>query len=267
MQGIPEGFIRCPACKGDFLKVVAGVALCPACGAEYPLVQGVPDLVPELTFKKTIAQRTMETPAVVKMYESRFWRRAAVLGFFLGIPFDRELALIFEAAGLAEDGTLLDIACGPGIYTRPFARRLVRGRVAGLDLSKPMLGHAVELARRDGLSNTVFVRASAQDLPFPDSSFSAVNCCGALHLFPDPAKAVREAARVLAPGGSYTVAMARNPETFVTRPVKEFLDRVVGVRSLGREELSGLFVKAGLGAPEVLHEKGFWLIVAGKKPL
>ncbi|MFP4475375.1 MAG: methyltransferase domain-containing protein [Desulfatibacillaceae bacterium] len=266
MQNIPRGLLRCPVCRGADVAVDDHGALCAAHGRGYPVTEGVPDMAPSLSVERTIAQRTMETPAVVRVYESRLWRRHPLLGLALGVRFDKEIRIILDAARLPEGGTMLDVACGSGIYTRPFARRLREGLVVGLDLSEPMLTRAVRLARRDGLDNAVFIRGNAMELPFFDESFSAVNCCGALHLFPDPGAAVREAARVLRPGGKYTVAMARTPDTALAAPVQWFMDRGVGVHPLSRRELSVLFGEAGLVDVRCHHEKAFWMILSATKP-
>ncbi len=96
-------------------------------------------------------------------------------------------------------GSLLDIGCGNGrLY------ELFRGadiRYTGVDASEQM----VVIARgrwRD--SGATFIKASALNLPFPDNSFNTVVLAAVLHHIPGKdlqIQALREAARVLAPGG------------------------------------------------------------------
>ncbi len=54
--------------------------------------------------------------------------------------------------------------------------------------------------------------ASAGDLPFPDTSFNLVTCRLAAHHFPDPERFVREAARVLIPGGIFALVDNVSPD-------------------------------------------------------
>ena len=87
-------------------------------------------------------------------------------------------------------GPALDIACGTGRYSRWLANRLGPDQVTGLDLSQPMLRRA----GRDA-PGIRFVRGSALALPFTGDSLGTVSCFGALHLFPDPARAIGEEER------------------------------------------------------------------------
>src|SRR5512147_3205556 len=118
----------------------------------------------------------MESEAIVRVYESRLWRRSLVATLALGISFERERELIGRAARLSAGDALLDLACGPGIYTRPFARQVAPGLAVGLDLSPAMLRHARRSARAAGLENLVLIRGDALRLPFRAGRFDVVNC-------------------------------------------------------------------------------------------
>ena len=78
------------------------------------------------------------------------------------------------------------------------------GRVAHVvatDLTTEMLAETAKLARERGLANVETRTADAEMLPFPDATFQLVTCRLAFHHFTRPEVAVREFARVLAPGG------------------------------------------------------------------
>jgi SAM-dependent methyltransferase len=109
-------------------------------------------------------------------------------------PLQRES---LAALDLGTDDRVLDLGCGTGTASRAAAG--VAASVAGVDLSAEMIGQAVGLA--SGITNLRFAIADAEDLPFGDDAFTAVLCTNSFHHYPDPPGAVREMARVLAPGG------------------------------------------------------------------
>lgn len=260
-----KNLFRCPKCdRGKLTKVADDRdARCASCDARWPLSDGVLDLAPNIASHRSIAQAAMESEAIVRIYESRFWRRSAVFALVTGIDFDHEMELIFREARAGQNAAVLDIACGPGIYTRAFARRLAEGTVVGLDLSRPMLSTAVHLAREAHLSNVSFVRADAQHLPFDAERFDVVNCCGALHLFPDVGAALAEVRRVLAPGGRFTVAAVRGR----SGRLAETAYRASGVRPFSVEGLRDRLGDAGLEDVHVAHVKRVWMIASASKPL
>jgi ubiquinone/menaquinone biosynthesis C-methylase UbiE len=100
------------------------------------------------------------------------------------------------------DGDVLEVACGTGLLTRRLLDRLAPGaRLVATDLNDAMLVYA---RRKLGEHPNVEWRtADAVALPFPDGSFGAVVCQLGLMFVPDKAAAMREARRVLAPGGLF----------------------------------------------------------------
>jgi ubiquinone/menaquinone biosynthesis C-methylase UbiE len=214
---------------------------------------------------RTPAQALMEWAPLVRVYESRVWRRSPVVAAVLGISFEREYALIADAANLKPDDLVLDLACGPGIYARPFARAVPRGQVIGLDRSVPMLRYASARAREEGLTNLRLLRGDATNLPFRDGVFQAANCCGALHLFPDPARALTEIHRVLGPRGSATLAVFRRSGTAVGKLRADVRRKLYGVGSFSEDDLATMLTTAGFLRPRVLHAAARWLIVAATK--
>jgi ubiquinone/menaquinone biosynthesis C-methylase UbiE/uncharacterized protein YbaR (Trm112 family) len=260
--------VRCPTCKNGLLAQPeqAAAAACETCGAAFALREGFLDLLPDWHERRTFAQVLMEWPPLIRIYESRLWRRSAVAARGMRIDFERELALITDAAGLAPDQRVLDLACGPGIYARPFAAAVHPGPIVGLDLSAPMLRFAAEKAREEGISNLLLVRGNAMALPFEPDHFDVVNCCGALHLFPDAGEALTEVVRVLRPGGRFTVAAFRRPEGALAERLVRFRRRVGGFDAYTQAGLTAALSKAGLAAPQCHHAAGNWLILSATKP-
>jgi SAM-dependent methyltransferase len=110
-------------------------------------------------------------------------------------------AHLVEAAGIVPGQAVLDVACGTGIVARTAADRMGgRGRVVGLDINQGMLTVAGRLR-----PDIEWRQGDAGDLPFEGGSFDAVLCQSGLMFFPDRAGALREMARVAAPGGTVAV--------------------------------------------------------------
>ena len=91
---------------------------------------------------------------------------------------------------------VLEIATGPGLLAKhvaPAAKKMI-----ATDYSDGMIAQA---KKGDCPANLAFEVADAMNLPYPDDSFDAVLIANALHIVPDPEKALREISRVLRPGG------------------------------------------------------------------
>lgn len=203
-------YMRCPGCLGTDLRENEGGIACRSCGTLYSLRNKILDMLgSEQDEVITPFQRLMQTPPIVFIYE-KLWRRA---GYFLASSrsFADEMQTVIGKAKGKIAGFALDLACGPGVFTRPLAH-IGGGMVVGLDLSWPMLNRARKLAEMDGLSNVIFIRASALNVPFRDAVFPYVNCCGALHLFDRPEAALTEIRRILKPGGHLCVQTTIRPE-------------------------------------------------------
>src|ERR1700733_9124695 len=125
---------------------------------------------------------------------------------------EAELLAERATAGLANADKLLaiDLACGPGTYTRPLAAR-VRHAI-GADLTPAMVEKARAEAARDGIANIEFVCADIYALPFADGSAGIVSCGYAFHHMTDPERALAEMARVVQPGGRVAITDIIVPE-------------------------------------------------------
>ena len=91
---------------------------------------------------------------------------------------------------------VLEIATGPGLLAKhvaPAAKKMI-----ATDYSDGMIAQA---KKGDCPANLAFEVADAMSLPYPADSFDAVLIANALHIVPDPEKALREISRVLRPGG------------------------------------------------------------------
>ncbi len=116
-------------------------------------------------------------------------------------------AAVEEAICTALDGapirSLLDLGTGTGRMLELFAAKIERG--LGLDLSLDMLALAREHLDRAGLKNCSVRYGDIYDLALPRDSFDVVIIHQVLHFLDDSGRAIREAARVLRPGGRLLV--------------------------------------------------------------
>jgi SAM-dependent methyltransferase len=109
------------------------------------------------------------------------------------------------------DEQVLDIGCGRGLLLIGAAKRLTTGKATGIDIwqTEDLSGNrpdaTLENARLEGVADRVEIRtADMRELPFPDGAFDATVSSRAVHNLYDPndrERALREAVRVLKPGG------------------------------------------------------------------
>jgi SAM-dependent methyltransferase len=135
----------------------------------------------------------------------------------------------------------LEVGCGEGRVVRDLAAR--GHRVVGVDFSPALLGHAVAADAAGA-----YVRADAAVLPFADAAFSLVVAYNSLMDVEDMPGSVREAARVLEPGGHLCFCVTHpfmDAGQFASRePDAPF---VVGGSYLGpRRPYQGTFARGGL---------------------
>lgn len=105
----------------------------------------------------------------------------------------------------------LDVGCGAGHTTHALARHATQ--VIAVDLTEEMLEQTRAGAAEQGLANVEARRGDAEALPFEDASFDVVACRLCAHHFGDPERALREARRVLAPGGRFFLIDIVAPES------------------------------------------------------
>jgi SAM-dependent methyltransferase len=190
------------------------------------------------------AQRLMLTRALPAVYE-RWWRpawgrvlRGAAAG---GMRDEHRIARLL--LGLTPGDGVLDVACGPGNFTREFAEVVgPRGLAVGIDASPTMLARAV--ADTPG-GEVAFVRGDAVTLPFREASFDAVCCFAALHLFADPFAALDHMTRVLTPGGRIALFTSCRLQSAPGQAVNELAGTRTGMRVFDRDEIVGALEERG----------------------
>lgn len=109
---------------------------------------------------------------------------------------------------VAASGACLDIACGTGVVSRKLSDLPEVATISSVDVAPPMIAKAETLQReKDYALRAKFQVASALELPFDEDIFDVALCQQGLQFFPDKVLALREAARVLKPGGRLGAAV------------------------------------------------------------
>jgi len=164
---------------------------------------------------------------------------------------DPSLELVLELAAPGVGDRVIDV--GTTVGTTAFALAGAVASVLAVDNRKDTIDEALRLSREIGAENVGFAMANLYALPFADGAFTLATCRNALHRFPEPVAALREMARVIAPGGRLVVYDLL-VDAELDKPLNELarLSDPSHRRYATRDEFIEQFTKAGLA---VAHER------------
>src|ERR687886_690166 len=176
-------------------------------------------------------------------------------------------------ADLKPGETVLDLGSGGGLDVLLSARRVAPGGHAyGVDMTDEMLERARENQRKAGVVNATFLKGTIEEVPLPDASVDVVISNCVINLSGDKPRVLREAARVLRPGGRFAVSdVIADPD--IDEATKTDMAELTGciAGALTEDEFRTALSSAGLVDVEIrethrVHERAGSAIVRARKP-
>ncbi len=168
---------------------------------------------------------------------------------------------------------VLDLGSGGGIDVLLSARRVgPAGRAYGLDMTDEMLELARHNQRQAGVENVEFLKGTIEEVPLPDDSVDVIISNCVINLSADKPAVLREAARVLKPGGRFAVSdVVADPgmDEAIRRDMQQWTGCIAG--ALTREEFERELEAAGFEDVEIqethrVHEQAASAIVRARMP-
>jgi arsenite methyltransferase len=176
-------------------------------------------------------------------------------------------------ADLHEGETVLDLGSGAGADVLISARRVgPTGKAYGLDMTDEMLELARANAREAGVENVEFLKGYIEEIPLADATVDIVISNCVINLSGDKPAVIRDAARVLRPGGRFAVSdvIADADMDQATRSsMAQWTGCIAG--ALTREDFEQALAAAGLTEIEIrethrVHEHASSAIIRARKP-
>jgi arsenite methyltransferase len=176
-------------------------------------------------------------------------------------------------ADLREGDVVLDLGSGAGADVLISARRVApSAKAIGLDMTEEMLELARANAKQAGVENVEFLKGYLEEMPLPDASIDVVISNCVINLSGDKAGVLREAARVLRPGGRFAISdvLADPDMNDATRlDMAAWTGCIAG--ALTEEEFRKALSAAGLEHVEIrethrVHEHAAAAIIRATKP-
>ena len=170
--------------------------------------------------------------------------------------------LIRDGTTLAPGTRLLEVGCGGGAVLAVLGQEFPGVRLSGVDREPKQLAFARRHLERSGVDATL-VEADALALPFEDDTFDHVWMMWFLEHVLEPVAALREARRVLVPGGAIT-AIEVDYSTMRATPSTQALEMLA--RAMAGAMSAAGWSDAGTRLPQWLRDAGFRDVDDGERP-
>lgn len=162
---------------------------------------------------------------------------------------ERFVADFLETHGPCLGGEILDVGAGPGRIAIALCKADPEARVLAFDMAEAMLDRARLNVAKAGLASRIrCCPGDAKSIPFADGSFEAVVSNSIVHHIPDPAPALAEMVRLVAPGGTLFARDLARPHTL------DEVEHLVATYAGSEEESAQALFKASLHAALTLAE-------------
>ena len=153
---------------------------------------------------------------------------------------------ILRAAGIAAGQVVVDLGAGPGFFTLPAARVVgEKGRVYAVDVQPSLLEVCRRRAAEAGLSWIETEHSEEAHVPLPDAAADRVFIAFVLHEADDQVALLREAARLLRPGGEVAIVELHKREGTPGPPL---------AHRIGEDEVAAIAAQVGLRVLPVQHQ-------------
>ena len=195
--------LQCPSCQGSGLGLGPGLPaelVCSDCGARYPVVDGIPDMVPRESEEKSHHYRTDTLRnGIAPLYDLL---APAMSALVWNCPPIRYVDAHHRGIGRTDHGVYLECPVGTGLLLGHVRPERGGAPIVGVDLSWRMLRRAQRRLQQAGLSERVtLMRADPEQLPLKPGAVNSVQSVNGLHGFHDRQAVLAEFHRVLAPAG------------------------------------------------------------------
>jgi ubiquinone/menaquinone biosynthesis C-methylase UbiE len=182
----------------------------------------------------------------LKRVRDEFGRQARTFDAWAEKTDDQVVDRFRRALGEAGRGSVLDVACGPGVVTAAIAPGAAS--VVAFDATEAMLQKARARCARLRLRNVLFGCGDAEHLPFAEAQFDGVVTRLAVHHLVNPQRAFHEMFRVLRPGGIAVIVDVVSSEEEEDSNLQNAIERLRDpshVRMLRATELDACVARAG----------------------
>src|SRR5258708_1583290 len=162
-------------------------------------------------------------------------------------------------AKLEPGETVLDLGSGGGIDVLLSARRVgPTGKAYGLDMTDEMLALAEQNKRKSGLTNVEFLKGEIENIPLPDESVDVIISNCVINLSGDKDRVLKEAFRVLKPGGRFAVSdvvVRGNVPAAIKTSMELWIGCVAG--ALEERGFLNLLREVGFAKPSIQPTRGY----------